>query len=297
MGQSISLSNSVSGGTWVSGAVARATVGISSGIVNGVATGTANITYSQGGGCTAVTRVTVNPAVATITGSMSVCVGQTVTLANTTAGGTWISGASSIASVVGSTGVVTGAVAGTVNITYMVGSGCFKSASVTVRAVPAAISGPSTVAVGSTVTLTNSSPTGTWSSSSVAVASVGSLSGVVSGVNTGSAIITYRVPSTGCFSTLAMTVSASKPAVVSENVVGSVFDVFPNPTKGVLYINTSVSGELFIIAVDGRIVGHQSLSAGENAYVLAADLASGLYICRFVESDGTDHTSRLVVEH
>ncbi len=296
VGQSIAMTNSVSGGTWTSSAATKATVGISTGVVNGVAVGTSNITYNKGGGCFAVSRVTVNAAVATITGTLNVCAGQTVALYNTTSGGTWTSGTPGKAVIDGATGVATGVSAGVASITYSLGSGCFKTTSLTVKGTPAAISGPATVAVGSVVTLSNSSPTGTWSSSATTIATVGSVTGVVSGVNSGSVTITYRVPSTGCFSTLAMSVIAPKPGASDEMTAGLEFNIYPNPTTGLLNVSTSVSGMFFLIGLDGKLVARQLMASGVNTFNVDPGLAAGVYLCYFRTDDGSEKIARLVVD-
>ena len=63
------------------------------------------------------------PVVASITGGSSVAMGSSITLANTTAGGTWSSGNTGVASV-GTGGVVTGVGAGTATISYTVTNAC-----------------------------------------------------------------------------------------------------------------------------------------------------------------------------
>lgn len=55
------LSCATPGGNWSSGSPSIATVGSSSGIITGVAAGTANITYTLPTGCSSVTTVTVSP--------------------------------------------------------------------------------------------------------------------------------------------------------------------------------------------------------------------------------------------
>ena len=61
--------------------------------------------------------VTINPQ-ATITGTLTACVGSTTTLTGASSGGTWTSGATGIATVGSSSGIVTGVSAGTAPITY-----------------------------------------------------------------------------------------------------------------------------------------------------------------------------------
>lgn len=86
----------------------EATVGASSGVVTGVAAGSPIITYTLPTGCFTTTAFVVNPNPAAITGTMTVCVGLTTTLANATPSGTWSSSNTSQATVVAGTGVVTG---------------------------------------------------------------------------------------------------------------------------------------------------------------------------------------------
>ncbi len=53
------LSNAAGAGTWSSNNTTKATVNFSSGLVTGINTGTANITYTKAAGCISVTQVTV----------------------------------------------------------------------------------------------------------------------------------------------------------------------------------------------------------------------------------------------
>jgi len=141
---------------------------------------------------------TVNPGSVTapITGTFTVCVTGTTTLADATPSGTWASSTPAVATV-NSSGVVTGVSAGTSTITYTASSGAV-TAVVTVLAVPApgATTGSSLVCMGTPETLTNGTPSGVWSSSNTSVATV-STGGVVSGVAPGTANITYTVTN-GC---------------------------------------------------------------------------------------------------
>src|SRR6185369_16129182 len=128
----ITLVPSISGGTWLSGTPAVATVGIASGVVTGIAVGTTIITYTLSTGCSTTTIVTVNETPPAITGTLNVCVGFTTTLSDAMPGGTWSSSAPPIATVGLSSGVVTGISAGTSIITYLMSTGCKATAVVTV---------------------------------------------------------------------------------------------------------------------------------------------------------------------
>ncbi len=136
----------------------------------------------------------------------SVCVGSTVTFLNATAGGTWSSSNTGIATVGSTTGVITGVSAGVAAITYTLSTGCYVTKNVTVNPNPVAITGSSTVCVGSNVMLTNTTGTGTWSSSNTVQATIGSVSGIVTGVTAGTPTITYTLP-TGCIATRVQTVN------------------------------------------------------------------------------------------
>jgi uncharacterized protein YjdB len=204
VGSSISLSATPVGGTWASSDASKATVNSTTGVVTGISTGTANITYTSGTGCLAITTITVNSSVTAITGTAYVCEGGTTTLSNATGGGTWSSSNNAVATV-NSSGVVSGIISGTATITYSISAGCYATVNVTVNANPAAITGPSIVASASTITLGDASSGGAWSSANTSVATVGT-AGNVTGVNLGTTTITYTLPS-GCYATATITVT------------------------------------------------------------------------------------------
>jgi poly(3-hydroxybutyrate) depolymerase/uncharacterized protein YjdB len=195
---------------WTSATASVATI-TSTGLVTGVSAGTSVITYKNSNGCTKTATITVKalPTVNPLTGTLSVCVGATTTLSSTTAGGTWLSSNTNVATVVN--GVVTGVSAGTANIYYTVNvNGCSKSvaAVVTVNALPS-ISGTLSVCVGDTVRLTGSptaNATTPWTSATPSVATITS-TGLVTGVSAGTSVITYK-NSNGCTKTATITVKA-----------------------------------------------------------------------------------------
>lgn len=140
-----------------------------------------------------------NPNPGTITGTTTVCAGNTTTLSDGSGdtGGSWSSSNTGLATTDGS-GVVTGVSAGNPTISYSVTNACgtfSATASVTVNDVPGSITGTTTACVSATTTLSNSMINGTWSSSNTAVATVSPGGGVVTGEGAGSATITYN---TGC---------------------------------------------------------------------------------------------------
>src|SRR5262249_23124874 len=128
------------GGTWTSNATAIATIGLNTGIVSGLVTGTATITYSLGTGCTATTVVTVSPAPGAISGLNTVCPGAAISLSHAVTGGTWSSGNTGVATVDAS-GNVTGVAPVTTSITYTLPNGCPTAKTITVNPLPLAITG------------------------------------------------------------------------------------------------------------------------------------------------------------
>ncbi len=205
-GATTTLTDASTGGTWTSSNTAVATIGSATGIVSGLSAGTTTIDYTLSTGCVVSATVTVNPTPTAITGTATVCIGLTTTLASTPSGGTWTSSNTSMATVVSTTGVVTGVAAGSPVITYMMPTGCYTTTYVTVNTLPAAIGGTLAVCSGGITTLTDASSGGTWSSSNTTVASVGSSTGIVTGNAPGTATITYTL-STGCVTTAVVTVN------------------------------------------------------------------------------------------
>eukprot|EP01035_Chromulina_nebulosa_P021303 gene21303-27600_t len=196
-------SSGTPGGSWSSSNTAVGSVDASTGVITGIAVGTTIISYSVTNGCgtdVASRSFTVNPLpnAGTITGASVVNDGASITLANTTSGGTWSSSDPDIATV-GSTGVVTGVSAGTVTISYTVTNICGSASAtktITVNAVlETGITGTLTVCVESTTTLSNATSGGSWSSSNTARATVNT-EGVVTGVSAGTTVISYTLSGT-----------------------------------------------------------------------------------------------------
>ena len=207
-GLSTTLTSSGSvGGSWSSSNPGVASVNATTGVVIGVAAGSATISYSVSnicGSATASATVTVNPVAnaGTISGASSVCIGSTINLGSSVAGGTWSSSTHAVATIGPNTGIVTGAGVGNTTITYTVTTACGTATAtytVTVNPLPNAgtLSGTTFVCTGSTTTLASSSGGGTWSSSNNSAATVNATTGVVTGVSAGSSTITYTV-SSGC---------------------------------------------------------------------------------------------------
>ena len=226
-GSNITLTETVPGGVWSSSNASRAAVS-GTGVVTGVNAGAAVISYTVTNGCGSVSAtynetVNAHPVTGPISGASSVCSGASATLTDVTLGGTWISGAASLATI-NASGIVTGVNAGTAVISYQLTNSCGTAVSTSMMVVnplPSAgsISGNSSVAAGYSVSLTDATSGGLWSSSNSLVASVNA-SGSVSGITTGSAIITYSVASIcgSAYTTHSMNVVILTAAITGINV-------------------------------------------------------------------------------
>ena len=260
--------------TWSSGATGTATVN-GSGLVTGVAAGTATITAtSEGKSGTATITVTAAapPPVATVTVSpatASVAVGKTVQLAATTkdANGnvltgrsiTWSSGATGTATV-SSSGLVTGVAVGTATITAT-SEGKSGTATITVTAsAPPPVAtvtvspASASVAVGSTIQLTATTKdangsvltgrTITWSSNATSIASVNG-TGLVTGGSAGSATITAT--SEGKSGTSAITVTGGTSGTVVFVGAGDISDCGNDNDEATAKLLDGIAGTVYTL--------------------------------------------------
>ena len=209
VGFTTTLSDVDPGGTWTSVTTSVATVGSTTGVVLGVATGFSQIIYTLPTGCSESTTVNVLPVPNVITGTTVVCEGSVTSLTDATAGGTWSSSNTGIATVDAS-GNVNGVSGGTATITYTIPNGCFTSVTVTVNPLPAPITGPNTVCMGGTIALNDITPGGVWSSTNTAIGTV-DITGNVTGITFGTTTISYTLPGTGCAATHIVTVNPLYP--------------------------------------------------------------------------------------
>ena len=127
LGSATTFTDLTPGGAWSSSNPAIATVN-SSGVVSGVAAGSAIISYGVTNSCgtsyathpiTIISGVTAG----TITGPTTVQAGNSISLSSTSGGGTWTITPSTVATINATSGLVSGLSAGAALVTYTV-SGC-----------------------------------------------------------------------------------------------------------------------------------------------------------------------------
>lgn len=302
VGSSITLTDSIPGGAWASSNPAIATVGSLSGIVNGVANGVITISYSFGSGCVKTKTITVNPLPGAITGIAGICTGHTTTLSDTTAGGTWSSLTTGVATVGTGTGLVYGVSTGTSAISYTTANGCSAIKTVTVNSTPSGIGGNLHACTGQTTLLTDSASGGGWSIAPITIATIGSSSGLVMGGAAGTAIVTYSLGS-GCTTTSVVTVNAGPAGITGPSSVcaASTISLTDTTTGGTWSSsNTTLATISLIGVVTGVTAGNVVLSytsAGCSAtksvtvYALPVPISGATALCTGATTTFTDGTA------
>ena len=225
VGSITSLTDATTGGVWASSNSSIATIDIETGLVDGVAPGVVTITYtvtnSLGCPSSATLSLTVDaiPVIPAITGTTHQCVGTTTTLSDATAGGTW-SSSNTVIATIDATGMVSGVTAGIVTITYTVTNICGTTnitKADTVNALPtiAPIISATSECVGANATLTDATPSGVWNSTDTTIATINPTTGVVTGVAAGTVNINYTVTNThGCSASISISNTVNPLPVV-----------------------------------------------------------------------------------
>ncbi|NDC41179.1 MAG: hypothetical protein EBZ77_06450, partial [Chitinophagia bacterium] len=122
LGGGTTLTNTANGGTWSTANASIASVD-AAGAVTTVAAGTTTISYATGCGTAATASVSVGTSPAAITGTSDICTGNTSSLSQAVAGGSWSSSNAALATV-SSLGVVTALSEGNPTISYTLVNGC-----------------------------------------------------------------------------------------------------------------------------------------------------------------------------
>jgi hypothetical protein len=258
-------------------------------------------------GCYSTKIVTVN-TVPGITGTGTVCIGGTTSMAHTIPGGMWSSSTTAVAIVGPTSGIVTGVAAGTATITYSFGtSGCYATTVVTVNGVPVAgpMAGPDTVCVGYNITKVGATPGGTWTSLAPTKATVGASTGIVTGVATGTATIKYKVTTAcGTDSTTkvvvvkAATTGGCNVGTVNTAVISGELHVYPNPNRGAftlsLLSNTSDDAHIVITNLVGTRVNEFTI-APNKATDIKLNQPPGIYFIMAISGD-KKYVAKVMVE-
>ncbi|NIG56630.1 Ig-like domain-containing protein [Chitinophaga sp. Cy-1792] len=262
----ITLSADITTGSWTSADNAIASVDATTGLVHGVAGGNTIITYTVSNTCgNNATDYTVSvndiPAVQAIQGGSSICVSTTAyAYTDATAGGTWSSSNTSIATV-DAAGNVMALTAGNFTLTYTVPGTCgngIKTLDITVGDVPAnaTVTGASNVCISSAVDLTANIAGGKWTSGDDNIATVDINTGKVTGVSAGTVTITYT-QTNSCGSTanthvITVAAGATAAAIAGNNSIctGTVYS-YTNATPGGVW--SSSDNTVATVDVNGNV--------------------------------------------
>jgi type IX secretion system substrate protein len=286
------LGDTTTGGIWTSGNTAIANVGSVTGIVTGIAAGTAIITYTVGLSYQ-TQSVFIKPAPSPImtpsyvaSPNYFICIPTgTITFIDTTAGG-------GIWNVDALAGLWFSSSANTilVDLSLMIASsgkvyftdtgGCSTQISIVNLGPPEfypKITGDTAIYVDSTTTLSHLISGGSWSSSNSSIATIGQNTGKVIGMSPGTTVITYFL---GCYTSINFTVlpSVSVPFISSPGRDKAT--LFPNPTTTSLSI---VSPEritsLYISNLIGQTVYNKNHETNQ-VQIDVAGLPKGIYLVR-----------------
>ncbi len=304
-GSSITVSDTTVGGTWSATPTSLAglvTTGSDSAIVSGLSGGTALISYSvTANACVSsrVLTVTISPlpTVAQITGSTNACVSASRdTLFDATSGGTWSSTNTALATIGATTGIITGASAGTVTMDYSVSNSCGTTTVtkvVTVNPAPNAgtISGPSSVCVNQTITLSETVSTGSWSHLSPHCGIFPS--GAVVGLSGGSDTISFYIGTAYCGTATAKFPITINPLPVKGSILG--------PAAICTGVTTTFADSNFTGTGVWSLLNHDtaSITSTVDTFGLVTGLGVGTDTLKFVVTDlvhgcGKDSTYRVL---
>ena len=232
-GDSATLSDTITGGAWLSATTAIATINAVTGVVTGLSTGTATISYAVTNACeTVYTSASVvidsMPYPGTISGADSVCLHDSVTATGIPGGGRWSvrTGNAAIGVARVTFGNILGIATGVDTIIYTLTNTCGSSATqqpTRIITLPdiASITGASTVCAGSTVTLSDTAAGGSWTTTASGIATVAASTGMVRGLAAGAAVITYSLTNICGTSSVEHNITVT-PLPVAITITGSI---------------------------------------------------------------------------
>ena len=276
-GLTVPLVSSTGGGVWSSSNTSVATISGSgtTGLLNGIAIGTAIISYSSPV-CPSTYAVTVNP-IAPNSGVDSVCQGGTGFVTNIIGGGKWTSDNPPVAKVDPTTGLVTGMSGGTATMSYLLPTGCLSQKMVTVIPPAPPITGFFQACPGNSSALSDALPGGIWSSLNTSVATISS-SGTVTAITPDTVSILYTIrPGCSTYTTFLVN-PVPFPITGIDSLCPGVTDTLHNASIGGLWSTSTPlqdtvvdSNGIFTSRLPGTAVVRYTLPTGcfitKNIYI------------------------------
>jgi len=323
VGHTATLSDTTVNGTWSSSNNTICTIGSSTGIVTGIATGTCNISYTVTNACgttytTLLMYVGTPPSAGTITGPSIVCIGHVIGLSDAAfPGGVWSIDSPMYATISPTSGTVNGISTGgnlyadstkTVHALYIIHNAFGYdtiSHTITVRHSPVLIlTGPKIVGLGGSYFIDAIPYGGTWSLSNNHVGEIAyvtdssglherSMATLVV-LNDGTDTITYTYTDPhGCGTVDSIFVVSLGGGSVNgvKNVAGEniAMQVYPNPTTGQFTINIPSTTDEQVLVTVSNLVGEKvkeiRMNTNEPA-IVNMDEPAGIYILSAMTSGG-----------
>ncbi|GAA4462065.1 hypothetical protein GCM10023093_07900 [Nemorincola caseinilytica] len=307
------------GGSWSIGSSYVAIISASGATcdVTGVHAGSTALTYTFGD-CSASMPMNIYSNVS-VSGDAIVCPAGTKALSVVPPGGTWSSNNTSIATI-GTGGVVTGVIPGTVIITYTAPyGGCMGYKIMTVEDVitPYEVD----VCAGATTTLTATPSGGTWALHFTASGMTHSSDGVLSGIYTyrDGSMATYTTPA-GCQGTTLVNVNSARIHLPDAICIGSSIQVWisfnpelpPSPVSGVMLSSSDPSvatangstGYVTGVATGTAIITYtmtpgciatKTVAVGTTPLMPTMNLCMGNILDFSIDGDGTWTSSDIAV--
>lgn len=307
IGDSVAFNVSVVGGVWSSSVPAIASVGAASGVVHGVAAGSADISYSTGTDTVAVTVfIDAAPSAGVITGPDSVCVYSTVTMADAMPGGMWHL-SNGYAHNMGNSvsGDSKGIDTVLYNVYYTCGMATAKFPITVVHPDAGTITGAHNVCPGDTIVFSDTATGGEWFLYDTTIATMiapGIVKAISPGGNGLEYVITTTIPLCSAFAFFSFTIDSPShciPSAVPNETLGrNEVHVYPNPSTGTLYVETGNINEQRTITISdmyGRIMLNTTMMANATKTELNLRVPPGTYILN-IQGPGGMEIRKVVIE-
>jgi len=230
------------GGTWSTSNPATGTIS-AIGVLTPLNSGPLTVYYTLGA-CQSQLNINIYDTALQITGTNTLCQGDTTYLVDGTTGGAWSTSAPGIASVTPDPpifGMVIATGFGPVTISYTMPNCPARTHALTVNPLPASIAGPTAICIGLGTVLTDATGGGVWTSSNPLVTV--SPTGVVTSSFVGlTSTITYTLPLTGCYTTADVNVGIPPTGIHGDSAVcqGASATLF-DPTPDGVWSSTSLA--------------------------------------------------------
>jgi Glycine rich protein/Bacterial Ig-like domain (group 2)/Secretion system C-terminal sorting domain len=276
-GTSTTLSDVTPGGTWTTGDASVATVD-AFGNVTGVFADTVDIYYTIQPGCPVYTRVKINPLPDPIIGNDKVCPGNKDTMTDATPYGIWTSNPLAIATI-DTYGVMSAWTGGIAYVRYSIpATGCYIIKPVTVNPIPVpAITYDWNL---NTFFATPGYLTYQWYDSVQGMIH-GATSPNVAAVFTGYYYVMVT-DSNGCIGTSPYYHYHEEWVGVKNTISGANIRIFPNPTSGIVYIESPVKVRAVITTIEGKV----EMERADAKEMDITRLADGLYLISLYDDNG-----------